>query len=470
MYFQAILCLSCIPLGAGGISSGAVEEILTLVGDDVDNMIKSMSWVTHLEADLQPVACEALYEKIKLKHYTDQPILMLPLFKYVSEVPVGLLDDVRSELESDCDTFIDAFVKTILKGDYKDDKNCQAIERFDLFGFLLPTLLRKLKVCSDVDGLLHLFKYFSHYRCQIGESSENATSIFICNLFDTLEEKAMLDSAQALLLYAFANSECWWWESDIDSSCKCVQRDEKLKLVLEKLSELKTRLYVHYQGYVENQDKQKIEDIYKRNERLRFMEPEFTTWYYNGDLKRAQNLLVASRSDGYNYHNGNFIELLHKEMVRLHRMETFDAFCMYNEANNQGLSTIVDLSSIKDMNLGTPNCVRVLLNSSSKDHQLRMVNKYFDEPLSYSQQKRGVFYCKSSEVEKGQLFWTFVDPDTSLTTFLFSFSDAVLKMDASVLDGKTRVASKGTQWMIKPIDDHHVKIFNSDGKYIFSNR
>lgn len=455
--------------GACSTSSAAVEEILTLVGDDVYNMTVSIRWVKHLEVHLQPVACKYLYEKIKLKNYTDQPMLLL-LLKYMSEVPVGVLDDVRAELESDCDKIIDVLVGEIKKKDYRG-AHCFEINRFELFNFFVPAIVRKLDLSSNVEDLLLLLKYFYDYSYDTEFSDTPFT--LINTLYKTLEENALLDSEQAMHVWAFTKTSTSWWWSTLkkDSACKCGQLDDEVKKytnALENLTKMKTKLFAYYQGHVEKQDKQKIKKMHDQNVYLYSIVPEFVTFYYKGDLKRAKKLIAASKSVQKYYHDENNLYQLHAEMARLKRLDTFDAFCVYSEVNRiftsdsrSWLSLIDDC--IKKLYAGTTCCVRLLLNSSNK-RQLRVINKYFDEPLCL--QRNEVFCACSSENKEEQPFCAVVDPQTTLTTFSVSFSGTVLKLDASALDGMSGVAENATQWMIKPVDQHHVKIFIEHGIYI----
>lgn len=86
----------------GDISIGFVEEVMALVyvSNSLDNLTSAIKWAGYLDTELKYKAYETLYEKIKFKGLTDRPQTLL-LRSRVKRLPVGVLDDIRSQL--DCD-------------------------------------------------------------------------------------------------------------------------------------------------------------------------------------------------------------------------------------------------------------------------------------------------------------------------------------------------------------------------------
>jgi hypothetical protein len=106
----------------------------------------------------------------------------------------------------------------------------------------------------------------------------------------------------------------------------------------------------------------------------------------------------------------------------------------------------------------TPECVDLLLSDSQK---LRLINKLCKAPLCVRQ--GNVLVCCDSQHVGEQLFTVTVDPDTALTTFSF------LSGHLAEQGGVAIVAEAGTRWMLKPIDENHVKIFTTDGNLHFNS-
>jgi hypothetical protein len=146
-------------------------------------------------------------------------------------------------------------------------------------------------------------------------------------------------------------------------------------------------------------------------------------------------------------------------MCRLHHLDTFEAFCMYNEFQRH-------YSDPRRFNpANPPDCVRLLL-SCSEQRQLLLFNKLFRAPLCVHQAK---VFCFESRDDREQLCVVKVHQDTALATISFQTSEGSpsCQLDTSDLGGLAKVTSTpGTQWMLKVVDRHHVKIGNSaNGKF-----
>lgn len=57
-----------------------------------------------------------------------------------------------------------------------------------------------------------------------------------------------------------------------------------------------------------------------------------------------------------------------------------------------------------------------------------------------------------------------MDSCKALATFSFKSGGTCRQLNASDPDGIALMAANGTEWKIKSVDEHHVKIFTEDGK------
>jgi hypothetical protein len=109
----------------------------------------------------------------------------------------------------------------------------------------------------------------------------------------------------------------------------------------------------------------------------------------------------------------------------------------------------------EELQAKAPPCLRLLLWPEPAGAKFRLVNKFFNFPLFSSNSK---VYCGLPADQK-QLWSCQVDLKTSLVTF--TIQDGNLSSDVS--DGTLCLAQdQSSKWRIKPVDEHHVKIFLQD--------
>jgi hypothetical protein len=290
---------------SGTVSAVSVKEVLALVGDE-ENLINGIKWVEHLDAELQPAACEILYNSIRLKGHTDQPLLVLLLLKNVGNLPVGVLDDVRTQLEKHGNLFIDRFAEAIKKKDY-----AMCVNRDRAYDFSMPAIVSKFDI-SNVESILLLIDY-NHYHIKFDPSLQNNICLaLVSSVFKALEKYQLLDTEQALHVWAHAKY------IDITYRKISVENVYFLKpfyqTLINKLNNMKNCLLVHYQQLIEDQDKHKFATLLKRNPGLRWISYDFVSWYYNGDLKRTRNLYELIRAlDDF---TGLFRSVLREEIAK----------------------------------------------------------------------------------------------------------------------------------------------------------
>lgn len=420
-----------------------MNKVLALIGNDKENLISGIGWVEYLDADLQPLACDTLYNSIMLRGFTDQPVMVLLLLKHIRNLPVGILDDVRTQLQIFSRSIIDRFVEAIKQNDYEAYSN-----EFGVFDFYMPAIVSQFDI-QNVDSVLLLIKY-NCYQIKFDTYyfHNNISLALVSTIFKALEENLLLESEQAMHLYTHA--KCIHNLGSNDG----IKFTELFTNARKKLTILKTSYFVHYQRYVEDQDKQKLNELHNKNPHLEQITNDFVTWYYNGDSKRTKNLYAVARIVEDVATKVGIMYQLYMDMVRKKQKDTFDAFFLFNELNVQG----------QLLEEHAPACVHLLLKSSSDAKQLRLVNKFLDAKLCVLEKR---ILCCNSDDEDEHLCIATVEPDTALTTFSFKSAgdDTCWQLDASEHpEGVVKVEEKGTKWMIKAVDEDYVKIFTEDGK------
>jgi hypothetical protein len=108
-----------------------------------------------------------------------------------------------------------------------------------------------------------------------------------------------------------------------------------------------------------------------------------------------------------------------------------------------------------------PHCARLQLGAVKENDRVQLVNKEYGMPLCVDEEQR-VYCCKSWDRDDF-LCIIRVDPDTALARFSYQLEPGNwINLDA--MNNKGTVSKTGAQWMIKVLDDDHVKIFSRDGK------
>jgi len=246
---------------------------------------RAVKWVKYLDVELHPVVCETLYNSMKLKGHTDQ-LPVLKLLKYVRKFAISIQDDLRSELEKDSRCIIDQIVEDIKQKTCKYQHHRQLSLSSGGVKFFMPSIVRQF----DLRSLKSILLLFNFSEMQNKNYNSKFSFYMINTLLEALEEHLLMDSLQALHLWAHIVSVKW---SIQGRRLWSLYRDT-LKLFdtpLEKLTKMKSRLLVHYQPYIEDQH---LTDLLKNNPLLLCILPDFIKWYYNGDSERTKNLMVAA--------------------------------------------------------------------------------------------------------------------------------------------------------------------------------
>lgn len=109
-------------------------------------MKSAIKWVEHLDAELQPVACETLYQLIKPYHITCKTLLLM-LMKCVTKSSVGIEEGMHAELEGECRGIIESIVDDIKQ---KDIPACPDFYKLDVLEFYLPNIVHKINVAATL--------------------------------------------------------------------------------------------------------------------------------------------------------------------------------------------------------------------------------------------------------------------------------------------------------------------------------
>jgi hypothetical protein len=231
-------------------------------------------------------------------------------------------------------------------------------------------------------------------------------------------------------------------------------------VALDRLANHKVHFLRHYQTYIEDWDNHKIKNLHDRNWHLQSILSEFVTFYYSrDDLTRVQNLLAAAKAISSFTASHRILNQLHLEMLKFQQTNTFETFRLFNEVKRCMNLDSYDSrnekvkASFEHLKAKAPSCLRLLLWPAQ--HQLKLINKFFDSPLCICEEK--ILCCLEGDGRE-QLCSATVHRDLALTTLSFHSAgrsvDLELTLDASAPHGMTKVAWNGIQWRLKAAGEH----------------
>jgi hypothetical protein len=114
--------------------------------------------------------------------------------------------------------------------------------------------------------------------------------------------------------------------------------------------------------------------------------------------------------------------------------------------------------NFEELKAKAPPCLQLLLWPEPAGAKFRLINKLFNFPLSFSASK--VFCCPTENQNDDQLWSAEVDLSKDLTSFKVQGSS----VNFGLLHMMTVSSDKGTEWKIKAVDEHHIKLY-FDGKF-----
>jgi hypothetical protein len=442
---MTILAAKLKELYPAGVETGTLQEIMALIYVDKENLKNAIKTVLHFGVKQQAAAYKALYGEMQDKKHTGEPEMLLLQKNIRLVLELGsVLDETKKQVDEDCRKIISRIVKGIEERDYS----------------ISIYVAKELDVALLNENMASIVQEFST------GSSEN-TELLIqyswrlhnipnqCFLIDALlkelEKRQLLDSMQAMHLWAhakFIKEDSTTWPFVAASTQKlCTD-------VLEKLSVNKEKFFRHYQKYVEDSDKQKINDLHFSNWHLASIVRDFVSFYYNGEVGRTQNLLAAANAINFFVAIERILSQLHEEMAKRDQLKSFEAFRLFNQVKR----TMIYSTALKEK---APACVRQLL-WSDESTDFHLVNKFKSEQLFFTPDDNKVG-CRIPGADHDDQLWLLdVDKETSLVSIRPKTGAGELGIQGDETLGV--VPKPGVCWMIKPVDDDHFKIFTEKGK------
>jgi hypothetical protein len=210
---------------------------------------------------------------------------------------------------------------------------------------------------------------------------------------------------------------------------------------------------IFYRRYVDSPDGTLFGRMHRRNPVLCALLLQFASVYFDGSWERTRRLLVAARE----LESFEVVGHLLSRMGRCTRPDTFEAFQICVLANQRLASEEFEPQSaetkalFQQLLLQAPGCVRLLLDT----HPFQLVNKFTGTPL-----------CNTGgpSAPEGQATPLSLRPLASLRVKLLAVQ-LQLELGPVRPDGSLGASvHDGTEWMVRPHDQHHVRIHSEKGK------
>jgi hypothetical protein len=437
------------------LQNGNVREILRLLYVEQKDLASAIRFVEKIRVEFQQGAYEALYDDICHKGHTRMPEMLLLQRSMV----LADESDTLERVDEDCLGIVDQIVQGVKIEDYElsfevvntlgssilDEKMACIVEKVHSAGTLEETLL----LIKYSQGLLHI----------------SIQCVLIHALFKVLQSKNLLESLHGMHLWALVIS--------VKEKANLVEEKSNQEKYLSTFNELDKNKHEYlkmYQNFIEDPSGEKMKALHDDNWGLHSIIPDFVEYYYEGDLLRAQTLLLAARKSKNYRSAGSILSFLYKEMILLKQEYSLEAFELFSLVklymtfdNYDSLSKLLKMK-FEELRSMVPPCLQLLLwPEPAAGAKLRLVNKFFNSPLFSSDSK---VYCWLPGNQKDDQLWSArVDLNTCLVTFTHPRGNL-----NSQVAGKTLslAEEKSCIWRVKPIDQLHVKIFLQDGNLISS--
>jgi hypothetical protein len=234
---------------------------------------------------------------------------------------------------------------------------------------------------------------------------------------------------------------------------------------IEILSVNKEHFFRLYQKYVENCDKQKIRNLHLNNRYLRSIAREFVSFYFNGDVKRTNNLLDSAYKITNLDSVGLLLSQLHEEMAKSAQLNSYEAFRLFNLVkfhmswNNDDFSFLSsnDQELFKQLKEKANVCLRQLL---WQEHTTKfaVVNKFFNATLSSQEDNNSIVCFDLGDKRSNQTWKINIGKWTSLLTLTHAQKKLQLVTDKESSPCLFETAEPW--WKVKMVDEHHFKIFH----------
>jgi hypothetical protein len=221
---------------------------------------------------------------------------------------------------------------------------------------------------------------------------------------------------------------------------------------------------VHYQGFLENPDKNKLRSLHEQNQKLHLLLDQFVEWYYDpAQPRRTHDLLEAAALLDSVSAAAIVTALVFKVF---NGQQCFDAIRMFNKfwSQNYPLFALPDVEMNTSAMLEAPDTVLHIFTTLMRmglQPFLHFRNHGFNEMTLGVQQEQVV--CSTYFTGEEQVWNAYVNSHTPLTATI-SFEGKRLDV-STAYDGVLKLTSKGTNRTIQADDDdHYVKILSENGK------
>jgi hypothetical protein len=438
-----------------GVSIRNVEEILKLVyvGTDTKNLKKAINFVQIFDYCHQVQAFNALYEDVKFKEHTEEPEMLLMQKKIRQLQEHGqVLDDTRKQVDEDCRKIIGRIVREIEDRNYPLSIYCANELERTLLSANMETIVQEF-----YNGTLENTLLLIEYSTKLPRTSIKC--FLIDALLKELEKSKLLDSENSMHLWAHAKytQEHPVWLM-VETSCQKLCTD-----AVEKMTLNKEQLLRHYQKYVENDDKQKIINLHLSNRHLHSIVGDFVSFYYNGDVGRTQNLLAVANASAGCFSDIEQIVVwqLYNEMVKHNHLASFGAFRLFHMFHK--IVIFNPSGNSERMQNKAPEWVRQLLWPEGAT-EFQLVNKFFNAALSVENDNNNVVCFALGDKQSNQTWRITFDQETALLTLTHAQKE--LELGAGN-NASPCLAQTGEGWMVKAVDEYHLKIYRSSKGKIF---
>ena len=431
------------------LKDGNVKEILRLLYVDVKDLAGAIAFVEKIREEFRQVAYEALYENVRHEGHTEMPEILL-LQRSMILADEG---ETMKQVDEDCNKIVDRIVEGVKTKNYELSKEIIRSCGSSILNGKMTSIVEKVHSAGTLEDTLLLIKFSQGL---VSEISTQCTLIQV--LLEVLNSKNFLQSIHGMHLWSHA------MRVRMSDNFPTAGDQEKCLFACNELSKNKEVYFEIYRSYVENPDGNKIGALHQDvNRQIYTVCADFVLFYYDGDMKKASTLLVAARNSNNYQAAGCILGPLHKKMAELKQLGTvqvFEIFTMVKYYKSGGNYSEVKSSTkllFEELQAKAPPCLRLLLWPEPAGAKFRLVNKFFNFPLSSSNTK--VLCGLPADRKEEQMWSTEVDLETSLVTF--TIQDGNLSSDLS--DGTLCLAQdQSSKWRVKPVDEHHVKIFLQD--------
>jgi hypothetical protein len=429
-----------------------VINILKLIYDNEKCLRSAIGFVEKLRVEFKREAYEALYENVQLKGHSQMPEILLLQRNIIF---AGGRSELLKQVDEDCNKIVDRIVEGVRAKNHELSTAIVKTLGSSILEGKMALIVEKVHSAGTLEDTLLLLKFSR------GLTKISCQCILIQALFSVHKSKNLLATDQSMNLWAHVKDLLEYEKFTGDNA----QDKEKCTSICTELSKNLPTYFEIYQGYVESQDGNKIFTLHKDNWQLQSILPQFIDFYYDGDLVKAGHLLWAANNMFTYLARFITVNSLYQKMVQFGQSNTFEVFRIFTLVKSNLGDGIIDTfpkQKFRELQKKAPPCLRLLLWPKPAGAKFRLVNKVLKTPL-FCVNMKVLCGIPPASCRDAQSWIAEVDPSTGNTTFK--------SHEGKSLNGKTGaipadLCSSGTQWKVKAVDDHHVKLY-FDSKFFY---